>query len=90
MDSMFTIYRADVDGGYQHIIAARSTEEAEALALQHDEPESDVVVTIKEIINIEGIPVRVDEDGLRTVTLARLLATDPPRHPCIIASTCEE
>ena len=48
------------------------------------------VVTIKEIINIEGIPVRVDEDGARTVTLARLLATDPPRHPCIIASTCEE
>jgi hypothetical protein len=84
-----TIYRVDVDGGYQHIIAARSTDEADALARQHDEPEPDGAISVKEIVDLEAVPVRVDEDG-RTVTLRHLLATEPPRRPCIVASTCEE
>lgn len=90
MNNTLAIYHADVEGGYQHIIAARSTVEADALARAHDEPEADGTVTVREIVDLEAVHVRVDEDGRRTVTLARLLVMDPPRHPCIVASTCEE
>jgi hypothetical protein len=83
-----TIYQANVDGGYQHIIAAHSPEQADEIARRHDEPETDTGVTVWPIACPDAVFVRVD-DGQR-VTLADLLALDPPRHPGVIASTCED